>query len=367
MKKDYYQTLGIPKSATADEIKKAYRDQAKKWHPDMNLDNKKEAEEKFKEISEAYEVLMDPQKKQLYDQYGHEGVSQSFGNHGFKWENFTHFDDLQDIFGGLFGGSIFDNFFTGQSGRASRGRKKGGDIHVIVSVALEESYSSAHKEFRISRFEGCPSCQGKGGFDAVTCSTCRGSGQVRNQTRSILGSFTTVSVCPTCRGAGEVVKNPCVKCGGQGRLKAVRTIEIKVPTAVATGQYIVLRREGHFSAGGNGDIIVEFEEKPHEYFERQGDNLFIEIAVPYSKLIAGGVIDVPSLNGRSETVKVPKGSAAPALLRVKGKGMPRPNGGFGDLFVQLDMKPPDRIDKNFSEIVDQLKKYEGEAVPKKRK
>uniref|UniRef100_A0A7C4XLQ8 Chaperone protein DnaJ n=1 Tax=candidate division WOR-3 bacterium TaxID=2052148 RepID=A0A7C4XLQ8_UNCW3 len=363
-KKDYYEILGVSRNASSDEIKKAYRELAKKWHPDMNPNNKKEAEEKFKEISEAYEVLMDPKKRQLYDQYGHEGVSQTFHPGGFTWEDFTHFDDLQDILGSFFGGSIFDEFFG--TTRAQPRKKKGGDIHVILRVSLEEIANSAKKQFKVERFEPCTSCNARGGYDFTTCPQCGGRGQVRTQTRSFFGTFTSVSVCPRCQGSGEITKTPCAKCGGQGRVRVQRTIEIKIPAGVANGQYIVLRGEGHYGPGGNGNIIVEFEEKPHEYFERKNYDLFIRILTPYSRLINGGTIEIPGLNGNRESVRIPKFSGAPTVIRLKGKGMPKPNGGNGDIYVELDLKPPESQDRNLTRLLEELKKYEGEPTPQKR-
>lgn len=367
MKKDYYDVLGIGKSASPDDIKKAYRGKAKQYHPDMNRENKQEAAEKFKEVSEAYEVLIDPQKRQLYDQYGHDGVSQTFKGGGFTWDDFTHFDDLQDILGNLFGGSIFEDVFgfTGRS-RGQQRARKGGDIHVILKVSLEEIANSAKKQFKINRYEGCSACGGKGGTDFATCSQCGGRGQVRTQSRSFFGTFTSVSPCPSCKGSGQVIKTPCTKCGATGRTRKSRTIEIKTPRGVANGQYIVLRSEGHYGQGGKGSIIVQFEEKPHEYFERQGYNLYIRMFTPYSKLIGGGSIEVPSLNGKQERIKVSKGSSAPEIIRVKGKGMPRPDGGHGDLFVELDLKPLESTDRNLGKIIDELKRYEGEPTPRPR-
>lgn len=366
MKRDYYEVLGIQKNASPEEIKKAYRDKAKQYHPDMNRDNKKEAEEKFKEVSEAYEVLMDPQKRQLYNQYGHDGVSQTFKGGGFSWDDFTHYDDLQDILGNLFGGSMFEDFF-GFTGRRGQQRvQKGGDIHVILKVSLEEIASSAKKKFKINRFERCTACGGKGGSDFATCNQCGGRGQVRTQSRSFFGTFTSVSPCPACKGSGQIVKTPCNRCSATGRTRMSRTIEIGTPRGVANGQYIVLRGEGHFGQGGSGNIIVQFEEKPHEYFERQGYNLYLRMYTPYSKLISGGSIDVPSLNGKQERIKISKGSAAPEVIRVKGKGMPRPDGGHGDLFVELDLKPLKSTDRNLGKIIEELKQYEGEPTPRRR-
>ncbi|HEC77881.1 MAG TPA: molecular chaperone DnaJ [candidate division WOR-3 bacterium] len=366
MKKDYYEILGVSRNASAEEIKKAYRQKAKQYHPDMNPGNKAEAEEKFKEVSEAYEVLMDPQKRQLYDQYGHEGVSQTFRGRGFSWDDFTHFDDLQDILGNLFGGSIFEEFFGGGR-RADRYRpRKGGDIHVILRVTLEDIVNRTKKKFKIDRYEACPVCRGQGGTDLVDCPQCGGRGQVRTQTRSFFGTFTSVSTCPRCHGQGKIIKNPCTKCRGSGRLKKTRTIEIKIPQGIANGQYIVLRGEGHYGLGGKGNIIVEFEEKPHQFFERRGYDLYLRMLTPYSTLANGGSIDIPSLNGKKERVKVPRGSSAPEIIRIKGKGMPRPDGGHGDLYVELDLKPLKSRDKNLHKILEELSQYEGESVPRKR-
>lgn len=366
MKKDYYEVLGISKNAPQEEIKRAYRRKAKQHHPDMNPENKKESEEKFKELSEAYEILMDPRKKQLYDQYGHDGVSQAFRGGGFSWDDFHHFDDLQDILGSLFGDSPFENLF-GFTRRPSRQRpKKGGDIHVILKVSLEDIVTRIKKKFKIPRYEVCPDCNGKGGHDFMNCLQCGGTGQVRTQSRSFFGTFTSISTCPRCQGKGQVIKNPCVKCQGKGRISKTRTIEIQIPHGIANGQYIVLRGEGHFGLGGKGSIIVQFEEKPHAYFERRGYDLYIRILMPYSKLIHGGVINIPGLNGKQQKVKIPKGSSAPEIIRARGKGMSRPDGGRGDLYVELDLKPLKAKDKSLHEILEKLKEYEGEPTPRKR-
>jgi molecular chaperone DnaJ len=282
-------------------------------------------------------------------------------------DDFTHFDDLQDILGNLFGGgSIFGDLF-GFQGRSGAGRtRRGGDIHVVMRVSLEEIAGSAAKQFKINRTEPCAACSGQGGFDHVDCTQCHGQGRVQTQTRSILGTFTSVQVCERCEGRGRLPKTPCVKCGSHGKIKATRTIEIRVPVGVAQGQYIVLQGEGNYERGGKGNILVEFEEKPHEFFERQGDNLFIRIQVPYSRLVAGGSIEIPGLNGGKEKINVPKGSGAPRLVRVKGKGMPRAAGGHGDLFVEVDLKPVQSPDKNLTSLLEQLKKYEGPVTPQKR-
>ncbi len=365
MKKDYYETLGVPKNASTEEIKRAYRAKAKQCHPDMNPENKKEAEEKFKEVSEAYEVLMDNQKRRLYDQYGHDGVSQTFRGGGFSWDDFTHFDDLQDILGNLFGGSIFDNFF-GSTRRETQRTKRGGDIHVILRVTLEDIVTRAKKKFKINRNEACSNCNGRGGHDFINCSQCGGRGQVRTQSRSFFGTFSSISTCPRCQGRGQVVKNPCVKCRGRGKIKKLRTIEIQIPQGIAHGQYILLRGEGNYGLGGKGNIIVEFEEKPHDYFERRGYDLYIRMLTPYSILINGGVMHVPGLNGKQEKIKIPKGSSAPEIIRARGKGMPRPDGGRGDLYVELDLQPLKTINRDLNKIIEDLKGYEGEPTPRRR-
>jgi molecular chaperone DnaJ len=370
MKDDYYELLGVQKNATTDEIKRAYRGKAKECHPDMNPENKKASEEKFKKISEAYEVLMDPQKRQVYDRYGHEGISQTFKTGGFSWDDFTHFDDLQDILGNLFGGGSWLEDIFGFSRRPSRYQaKRGGDIHVILNASLEDITTSVKKQFKINRFEACPQCSGKGGTDYATCPHCRGAGQVRTQSRSFFGTFTSVSTCPRCRGNGKIIKNPCPKCRGEGRIKALRTIEVRVPKGVASGQYIVLRGEGHYAQGGKGSIFVQFEERPHEYFERRGYDLYVRYSVPYSKLITGGSIEIPSINNKKKSirVKIPKGRGAPEIIRAKGKGMPRPDGGSGDLYVELNLQPLESKDKNLDGLIEKLKKYEGKPVPKKKR
>lgn len=235
-----------------------------------------------------------------------------------------------------------------------------------MSVSLEEIATAAKKQFKINRYESCKACSGQGGYDFAGCPQCGGRGQVKTQSRSIFGTFTSVSTCPRCQGRGEIVKTPCVKCGGTGRIRTTRTIEIKIPPGVENGQYIVLRGEGHYAQGGKGSVIVQFEEKPHEYFERRGGDLYLRILTPYSKLIMGGTMEIPGLNGNKEAVKIPKGSSAPEIIRLKGRGMPRINGGYGDLYVEVDLKPIITTDKNLINIIEQLKKYEGEPTPRKR-
>lgn len=364
MKKDYYETLGVSRNASDEEIKKAYRSLAKKHHPDMNPDNKKEAEERFKEISEAYEVLMDTEKRRLYDQYGHDGVSQTFRSGGFTWEDFTHFTDLEDILGDFFGGSIFDSFFGRQTQRTAS--RRGGNIHMRLRVTLEDIYSSSLKTFKLDRYEKCDECHGKGGTGDVACIQCSGRGQVRTQSRSIFGVVTNVSICPRCRGSGSIIKNPCAKCHGEKRIKKSRTFEIRVPAGVSTGQYISLRSEGNWNTDGGGDVIVEFEEKEHPVFIRDHDNLIAQALVPYSKLVMGGEVEIETLSGR-EKIKIPQGMQAGDLLKLKGKGMPRLTGGRGDLLLELEAHTLKKSNGKVKKILEELIPFEEGTILRKKK
>ncbi len=364
MKKDYYETLGVARGASEDEIKKAYRNLAKKHHPDVNPGNKKEAEEKFKEISEAYEVLMDPEKRKLYDQYGHEGVSQTFRGGGFSWEDFTHYTDLEDIVGDFFGGSIFDSFF-GRTGRRT-GPQRGGDIHLRLRVGLEEIFAGSRKTFKLDRYEGCDECQGRGGSDEISCLQCGGAGQVRTQGRSLFGVVTNISACPRCDGTGKIIKNPCRKCGGQRRLKKARTFEIRIPVGVANNQYIALKEEGHWNARGRGDIIVEFEEKEHPVFTRDRDRLIAQLVVPYSILVLGGQAEIETLGGK-ESIRIPGGTESGEILRLRGKGMPRVNGGRGDLLLEVIAHTMGKTNGKVKKLLEELMPFEPHPVLKKKK
>ncbi len=364
MKRDYYEVLGVSRNASEEEIKKAYRNLAKKYHPDMNPNNKKEAEEKFKELSEAYEVLMTTEKRRLYDQYGHDGVSQTFRTGGFTWDDFTHFTDLEDILGDFLGGTIFDSFF-GRQGRRTASRR-GGNIHIQLRVTLEEIFDSQKKTFKIDRYERCDECKGKGGSGEVGCVQCGGRGQVRTQTRSIFGMVTNISTCPRCQGTGSIVKEPCKKCRGQGRIKKTRTFEIKVPAGVSSGQYISLRNEGHWNVEGSGDVIVEFAEKEHSIFTRVHDNLIAQALIPYSKLVLGGEVEIATLTA-TEKIKIPQGSQGGDIIKLKGKGMPKIGGGRGDMFLELEAHTLKKSNGKVKKILDELTAYEEGTVLRKKK
>lgn len=363
-KKDYYEILGVSRNATQGEIKAAYRRLAKQYHPDMNPGNRKEAEEKFKELSEAYEVLVDPEKRKLYDAYGHEGVSSQFGPGGFTWQHFTHAEDLRDIFGDLFedffGGGIFSEIF----GRPRRARaRRGGDIGVRLKLSLEEIAQGVEKEITLSRYERCPECGGRGGKGRMTCPVCGGRGEITRTSRSFFGFQSIVrTTCERCHGTGEVYSQTCKRCGGSGRVRVKKTFKVKIPAGVATGNYIPLRGEGHYGPGGSGDIIVEIEEKEHPLFLRRGDDLILSVYVPIPKAVLGGEIDVPTLNSQKK-IKIPSGIQSGEVLRLKGQGIPHLGGGRGDELVRIKVYIPKKLNKEEKRLFSELLKVSNRVPP----
>ncbi|HCX73701.1 MAG TPA: molecular chaperone DnaJ, partial [Candidatus Cloacimonas sp.] len=285
-KRDYYEVLGVDKNASASDIKRAYRKLAMKYHPDKNKDDK-EAENKFKEASEAYEVLSDPQKRQKYDQYGHAGVEGSFSNGGFSWDDFTHASDFSDIFGEGGLGSIFESFFGGFGGsgrRSARQNNRGEDLQISLSLTLEEIAKGVEKKIKINVMETCEKCNGTGSEDGKvrTCPQCHGTGRVRQTTRSLFGHMQTVATCPSCNGEGKIIRNRCPVCHGEGRVNKPKTVTVKIPAGVSEGQYVRLRGEGNVGkrSGSRGDILVLVKEKEHKLFERQDANLLLEFPIP---------------------------------------------------------------------------------------
>ena len=361
-KRDYYEILGVPRNASPEEIKKAYRRLAKKYHPDLNPDNKEEATEKFKEISEAYEVLMDPEKRALYDRYGHEGLSGAFKQGNFTWEDFTHFSDLEDIFGDLFGGgSLFDFFFgTGRRGERREYRRRpqgepGGNIKVVVPLTLKEIAEGVTKEIKLRKYVVCPHCNGTGG-KTETCPTCGGTGQIRRTQRHIFGEFVSVSTCPTCRGSGEIVKEPCKYCHGEGRIKKEKKIKVKIPPGVSKGNYITLRGEGHAGRRGGppGDIIVLIDEKKDNTFIRDGFNIILNLPISFKTAVLGGNVEIPTLNGR-KTIHIPPGTQSGHRIHLKGEGIKFMNGyGRGDLIVQVNVYTPRRVTRKAKKLLEEL-------------
>jgi len=369
MPRDYYEILGISKDASLDEIKTAYRKFARKYHPDMNPNNKAEAEEKFKEISEAYDVLMDTQKRAAYDRYGHAGVSQQYGPGGFDMGDFmrAHQTDLGDLFsevfsgglGDLFGGSIFGDLFgTGTTQRRGRYTTRGGDIKVRIPLTLKEIYTGAEKKIRIKRKENCKDCGGKGGKGFKTCPVCGGQGRVRQTQQSVFGQFSSVSVCPNCRGRGEVAEEICTSCNSTGVVGKIATITVKIPAGVQNGNYLSLREQGNAGEhnGPPGDLIVVVEEKPDHVFTRNGNNIHIRVPIVYPLAVLGGKIKVKTLSG-DVMLRIPAGTQSDQVFRLRGKGMPNLQGyGSGAQLVEVYVDVPRHPSREVRELIKKLSK-----------
>lgn len=366
-KRDYYEVLGVDKSSDEAAIKKAYRKLAMQYHPDKNPDNKA-AEEKFKEASEAYEVLSDADKRQIYDQYGHAGIENQFGGGGFDWNNFTHFNDISDIFGEGGFGSIFDTLFGGghSSGRSSRSSNRGEDLQIELSLSLKEIAAGAEKTIKIGVKEACDKCDGTGsaGGAPETCSQCHGSGQVRTVRQSLFGQMQSVSACPSCRGEGKIIKNKCGKCYGEGRMGSVKEVNVKVPAGVEEGQYIRLRGVGNVGprGGSKGDILVLIHEKADDTFERDGINIILDYPISFSQAVLGDEVIVPTLTG-SVKMKIPAGTQSGRLFRLKAQGIQALHSyNKGDLIVRINLVTPTKLSKDETDIFTKLKEYD-----KKRK
>ncbi len=363
-KRDYYEILGVDKNATKDEIKKAYRKLAMKYHPDKNKGNK-EAEEKFKEASEAYEVLSDPEKRKLYDQYGHAGVEGSFGGDGFNWDNFTHMSDIEDIFGSEGLGGFFESIFGG--GFSSHRRyhehvNRGEDLRISISLTLEEIATGVEKTIKISVKDVCPHCNGTGSKDGKvqTCPQCNGTGKIRHVTRSIFGHMQSVTTCPTCHGEGKVILNKCSYCGGEGRISKVKKIKISIPAGVEDGQYIRMSGQGNVGKhnGPRGDILVMIREKEHKIFERRGQDIICEYPISFSQAALGAEILVPTLTGKIK-MKIPPGTQSGKIFRLKSMGLPYLNKSYkGDLYVRVVVVTPTKLNSEQKELFRKLAKYE---------
>ncbi len=356
-KRDYYEVLGVPKDASADDIKRAYKKLAIKYHPDKNPGDK-EAEAKFKEAAEAYDVLSDSQKKAQYDRFGHEGLSSGgfgggFSSGGFSFEDiFSHFGDIFADIGG------FGNFGGSHQGARSRGPAPGEDLRIGIALTLKEIADGTVKKVRIKRLKVCPDCNGKGGTGTKTCSTCSGNGKVRRRMQSIFGEMVNVAACPDCGGSGETISNKCKTCAGQKRVKTEDTIEVKIPAGVTGGNYIKLRGEGNASTQGGqpGSLIVHIEEKNDDFFVRDGQNLFCKVSVPVYRLALGGEQRVPTLYGEVK-VKISAGLQPGTQLRVKGQGLPGYNSDYkGDLFVQVEAHIPENLSSKEKSLYDELSK-----------
>jgi molecular chaperone DnaJ len=348
-KRDYYEILGLDRQANDQQIKSAYRKLALKHHPDRNPGNK-QAEELFKEAAEAYAVLADPQKRSLYDRFGHAGVSNAGGAGGFDP---TIFADFSDIFAGLGDAFGFGDLFGGRRRRG--GPQRGADLRYDLEISFEESATGTETTIQIPREETCETCSGSGaapGTKAETCSQCRGSGQLRYQQ----GFLTVARPCSTCRGTGKTIARPCPACRGAGRIGRERSLTVKIPAGIATGQRLRLYGEGeHGSAGGPpGDLYVVVHVQDHPIFHREGDDLYCELSMPFPTLALGGDVRVPTLNGR-EQLHVSAGTQPGARFRLRGKGMPNVSGrGHGDLHVIARVAIPKKLTKDQRQIIEEL-------------
>lgn len=341
-KRDYYEVLGVSKSASDDEIKKAHRKLAKKYHPDLNKDNP-DAAEKFKELNEAYEVLSDKDKKAKYDQFGFAGVDPNYGGGSGGFDGFGGFDmgDLGDIFGSFFGG--------GSSTRSRRNAPQRGEtLRQRVMLSFEEAAFGCEREITIGRVETCEECSGSGaapGTSAETCSTCRGTGTVTQTQRTPLGMFQTQSACPNCKGTGKIIKSPCKKCGGNGKVRKNRTLKVNIPAGIDDGQSIQLRGQGGAGTNGGpaGDVIVTVGIRPHPFFTREGSDVLCEIPISFTQAALGDTLQVPTIDGKIEYT-VPEGTQTGAVFRMRGKGIQNVNGrGRGDQFVRVNIEVPKNL------------------------
>lgn len=372
-KRDYYEVLGVSRTASKDEIKAAYRKLAMKYHPDMNKDNAKAAEEKFKELSEAYEVLMDDDKRSRYDQFGHEGVEATFRTGGFDWSDFTHFSDISDIFGdfggfGGLGGGIFDQVF----GRSRRGPQEGRPLRYDIEVTLDEVAKGAEKEMRIPRTVTCKVCGGRGAKpgDFKTCPTCKGSGQMQKGQRRGNTNFVTITQCPSCGGSGQLITRPCPECGGSGYNQIPSNIRVSIPKGAEEGMRLRIRGAGEQSPNGGppGDLYIVVHTAEHPNLVREGNDLFTEISVSFTQAALGSEVDVTTLDGTA-LVTVPPGTQTGAVLRLKGKGLPDMHGGGqGDLYVKITVVTPTKLNSQQKELLRQFGQSVGDyqkSAPKK--
>lgn len=357
-KRDYYEILGVSKDASVEEIKKAYRKMALKYHPDKNPGDK-EAEDKFKEAAEAYDVLSNQDKRARYDQFGHAGMNGAqgggFGGGGFSMDDI--FSQFGDIFGGHFGGfGGFGGFGSSSGGRRVR---KGSDIRIRVKLDLKEIAHGAEKKIKINKSVSCKACGGKGAkseSDIQTCSTCKGTGQVTRVTQTFLGTMQTSSVCPTCNGEGKKIVNPCNVCGGSGLVKEAEEISFKIPPGVAQGMQLTVQGKGNAAKRGgiSGDLLVVIEEEPHPHLQRDGNDLIYSLFISIVDAVIGSNAEIPSVDGKLR-IKVEPGTQSGKILRLKGKGLPDVNGyGSGDLLVYIQIWTPKKIDKKERELFEKL-------------
>lgn len=361
-KRDYYEVLEVSKNASAEEIKKAYRKKALQFHPDKNPDNK-EAEEKFKEAAEAYEVLSNQEKKQRYDQFGHAGVGSAAG--GYGGGGFSDIEDIFSAFGDIFGGHFggFGGFGGGRS-RGGRRVSRGSDLRVKVKLSLKEVIEGAEKKLKVKKYVACDHCNGTGaknGSAYSTCGTCRGAGQVTRIANTLLGQMQTSSVCPTCQGDGKMITDKCHHCAGEGVISDEEVITIKIPAGVGEGMQLNVSGRGNTGRRGgiNGDLLVVITEEEHEDLVREGNNLIYNLFLSFPEITLGTTAEIPAAEGKVK-VKIDAGTQPEKILRLRGKGIPDVNGyGKGDLLVRVHVWIPKRLSNDEKRALEKLQASPG--------
>lgn len=353
--RDYYEILDVEKNATTDEIKRAYRKLAKKYHPDLNPNNE-EAEQKFKEATAAYEILADEEKRSRYDRFGHAGVDPQAGSQGYGGFG-DIFDDIFDIFGG--------GFSSGRSRKA--GPRRGADLRYDLTIDFEEAVFGIEKEVRVSKDETCSTCQGSGakpGTHKETCSKCNGSGEVKYVQQSPFGQFVRVGTCDQCQGTGETIKEKCPTCGGQGTEYKTKRINVKIPAGVNNDSIISIRGEGEPGqrGGPQGDLYIYISVRPHDLFRREGNNIYVDINISYAEAALGAKIEVPTLKGQ-EKFTIPEGTQTGSQFRLKNQGVANLRGsGRGDLYFTVNVEVPRKLTERQKELLLEFSKEEGKEV-----
>ena len=379
-KKDYYEILGVSKSASDDELKKAFRKKAKQWHPDANPNNKKEAEAKFKEVNEAYEVLSNPQKRQMYDQFGTADPQQAgfgggpFGGgngyYSYSTSDFGDFGDLGDIFSSFFGGG-----FGGQrsSSRRNNGPRKGEDLNIGIDISFEESFLGVEKEIIVTRQETCSHCNGTGakkGTNPIKCPTCNGTGNVTSYQNTILGRVQTRRTCSDCHGTGEIIKEPCEICHGKGTIRKSPKVKIKIPAGINDNQTVVLRGEGNpgVKGGPAGDLYITVRVRKSSIFKRDGNSVYCDIPVTITQATLGAELEIPMVDGSKEKYKIPEATQTGTQFTIRGKGFKSINSSMqGNFIFRVVVQTPKKLTKEQRDLLMQLAKTMNEQPPVKKK
>ena len=350
-KRDYYEVLGVQKGAGDDEIKKAYRKLAKANHPDLHPDDK-EAETRFKEINEAYEVLSDSAKRSRYDQFGFAGVDPNYGGGGFGggFDGGFDFGDLGDIFGSFFGGGF------GGGGRSRTGPQRGESLRMGLTITFEEAAFGCEKEVSLDRVEQCEACGGSGaapGTSPETCSNCGGSGTVQQRRQTPMGVFATTSACPRCGGRGKIISSPCSSCNGSGQTRKRKTVKVSIPAGIDNGQIVSLRGQGNAGKNGGpaGDLQIVITVQPHQLFQRDGSDVYCDAPITFTQAVLGGELEIPTIDGKVK-YDIPEGTQTGTTFRLRGKGIPNVNGrGRGDQYVTVHIETPRSLNREQKEAL----------------